>query len=71
MPQPSGLSVHYPFALVEFLSCTETDEHEETGEVLLAFLDESGCRVTLRVRKAVLQLTVERLAAPADKPEPD
>lgn len=55
------VSVYYPFALVEFLEVTESDEREAVGEVLLAFLDQDGCRVSIRVRKEVLQQLLERL----------
>ena len=52
------------------MSCTETEEHKESGEVLLAFHDETGCRVTLKVQKALLGTLAARLAAPPDKPDP-
>ena len=48
------VSVYYPFALVDFLELVETDEHRAVAEVLLVFLDRDGCRVTLRVRREVL-----------------
>ena len=52
-----ALSIYYPFALVELLEISNTDEHEETGEVLLYFLDSDGCQVTVRLTKhAVEQL---------------
>ena len=49
----SGLSVHYPFAIVEFLGCDKLDE-ADAGELLLRFRDEDGCSVTLRVKLEVL-----------------
>src|SRR5687767_10691319 len=43
-----AVSIYYPFALVELLEIENTDEHAETGEVLLYFLDSDGCQVTVR-----------------------
>jgi hypothetical protein len=54
-----AVSVHYPFALVELLEIEKTDEHEETGEVMLYFLDSDGCQVTVRLT----QLAIEQLYA--------
>jgi hypothetical protein len=67
-PNPSGLAVYYPFTLVEFLSCAQADEYEETGEILLVFLDQSGCRVTLKVDVTLLAALAARLADPPDGP---
>ena len=47
--------MYYPFALVEFLEVVENDECEAVGEVLLAFLDQDGCRVTVRLRREALE----------------
>ena len=49
-----GISVYYPFPLLELVDIGKTDEHAETGEVLLYFLDSDGCQVTLRVSEYAL-----------------
>ena len=58
-----AVSVYYPFALAELLDIEKTDEHGETGEVLLYFLDSDNCQVTLRLTKAALEALRERLNA--------
>ena len=58
-----GVSVYYPFALVEFVEAAKTDEHEQTGEVLLHFVDSDGCQVTLRISELALLRLRERLNA--------
>ena len=58
-----GVSVYYPFALVEFVDVAKTDEHDQTGEVLLYFLDSDGCQVTLRLSEYALLQLRERLSA--------
>lgn len=58
-----GVSVYYPFALVELVDIARTDEHDQTGEVLLYFLDSDGCQVTLRVSESTLMQLRERLIA--------
>ena len=60
-----GVTVYYPFALVQFLGYREVDDNEG-GEVLLSFLDEDGCQVTVRLRRAVAEATCARLARPPD-----
>jgi hypothetical protein len=59
--------VYYPFALLELLDMGETDEHAQTGEVLLYFLDSDGCQVTLRLSEYALAQLRARLSAPATK----
>ena len=44
-----ALSVYYPFCLIEVIGLRESDDHADTGEVLLSFLDADGCQVTLRL----------------------
>jgi hypothetical protein len=44
-----ALSVYYPFALVDLIAFHESDDHEDTGEALLVFLDADGCHVSLRL----------------------
>ena len=56
-----AVSVYYPFALIELLDVAETDEHEETGEMLLSFFDAGGCQVTLRLTPDALEALRERL----------
>ena len=58
-----AVSIYYPFALVELVDIGKTDEHEETGEVLLYFLDSDGCQVTLRLTAQTLEQLRERLEA--------
>lgn len=60
----TAVSVYYPFALVDLLEYREADEHKETGELLLSFLDQDGCKVTLRVRRDVIEALAARLATP-------
>ena len=62
-PQPEGVSVYYPFALVELLDITKTDEHEETGELLLHFLDADRSRVTVRLTPVALDQLRARLGS--------
>jgi invasion protein IalB len=64
-PRADGVTVYYPFALVELLSFREVDDNE-AGEVLLSFMDEDGCQVTVRVRREVLEALKSRLAQPPD-----
>ncbi len=58
-----AVSIYYPFALVELVDIGETEEHEETGEVMLSFLDSDGCRVTLRLTPQALDELCQRLEA--------
>jgi hypothetical protein len=60
-----GVTVYYPFALVELLGYREVDDDED-GEVLLSFLDEDGCQVTVRLRRELLGAIRARLAEPPD-----
>jgi hypothetical protein len=56
-----GVSVYYPFALVELLDVTKADDHENTGELLLRFLDSDGCQVTLRLTPVAIDQLRARL----------
>jgi hypothetical protein len=58
----NAISVYYPFALVELLDIGKTDEHEETGEVLLYFRDADGCQVTVRLSEVALEQLRARLS---------
>jgi hypothetical protein len=44
----------------------EGDDHAETGEVLLSFLDADGCQVTLRLSPHALAALRTRIAAEPD-----
>jgi invasion protein IalB len=60
-----GVTVYYPFALVELLDYRQVDDNEG-GEVLLSFEDEDGCHVTIRLRAAVVAALKSRLENPPD-----
>ena len=60
-----GVTVYYPFALVQLLGYREVDDNEG-GEVLLSFLDEDGCQVPVRLRRELLDAIRARLAEPPD-----
>jgi hypothetical protein len=62
-----AVSVYYPFPLLQLVDIGETDEHAQTGEVLLYFLDSHGCQVTIRVGEYALEQLRARLSAPATK----
>jgi hypothetical protein len=64
------VSVYYPFALVELLDLAKTDEHAETGEVLLYFLDADGCQVTVRLSEWALEQLRAKLEVRAPKSGP-
>ena len=49
------------------MDIAETDEHAETGEVLLYFLDSDGCQVTIRLSEYALVQLRARLSAPLSK----
>lgn len=44
----------------------ETEDVEDTGEVLLRFLDADGCQVTLRLSPHALEALRKRVANPPD-----
>ena len=60
-----GVTVYYPFALVELLDYRRLDDNEG-DEVLLAFTDEDGCRVTIRMSAVVVEALKSRLCEPPD-----
>ena len=60
----NGVAVYYPFALVALKEFVQSDDHEETGELLLIFEDRDGAQVTLKVRPSVIADLVKRLAHP-------
>jgi hypothetical protein len=59
-----GVSVYYPFALLELIDIGKTDEHAETGEVLLYFRDSDHCRVTIRLSEYAFEQLRTKLSAP-------
>jgi len=58
-----GLTVYYPFALVDLLDYCQADDDKE-GEVLFAFMDEDGCRVSIRMRRELVDELKQRLCVP-------
>ena len=62
----NGVSVYYPFALVELIDYLEADGYEETGDVLLSLRDEDGVTVTVRLRPGLVKELLERLGRPPD-----
>ena len=60
----NGVAVYYPFALVALKEYVQSDDYEETGELLLIFLDEEGAQVTLKVRESLIADLLQRLASP-------
>lgn len=65
MPRADGVTIYYPFALVDLVAYREVDEDED-GEVLLSFIDEDGCQVTVRLRRKLVAQIQARLGAPPD-----
>lgn len=62
-----GVSVYYPFALVELIDYLEADGYEECGDVLLSLRDEDGVMVTVRLSAALARALQERLGQPPDR----
>ncbi|HUQ25118.1 MAG TPA: hypothetical protein VM140_05560 [Burkholderiales bacterium] len=60
-----GVSVYYPFALVDLTGYRRVDDNED-GEVMLTFLDEDGCTVSVRIRAEVIETLKTRLCVPPD-----
>ena len=60
----NGVAVYYPFALVALTEFVQSDDHEETGELLLIFEDQDGTQVTLKVRQSAISDLLQRLANP-------
>lgn len=60
----NGVAVYYPFALVALKEYVQSDDYEETGELLLIFLDEEGAQVTLKMRESAISDLLQRLASP-------
>jgi hypothetical protein len=65
LPRADGVTVYYPFALVDLLGYREVDDDED-GELLLSFRDEDGAEVKVRVRRELVDALRARLAAPPD-----
>jgi len=64
-PRADGVTVYYPFALVDLLDCHPVDDSKD-GELLLSFLDEDGCRVSIRMRRELAEALKARLFASPD-----
>jgi hypothetical protein len=65
MPRADGVTVYYPFALVDLLDYREADEGED-GELLLSFRDEDGAEVKIRVSRELIEVLKARLSTPPD-----
>ena len=59
-----GVAVYYPFAIVALKEFVQSDDFEETGDLLLILEDEEGAQVTLKVRESAIADLLERLAKP-------
>lgn len=66
MANPHAITVYYPFALTDLVRYVEGDDYEDTGDVLLIFIDEEGCQVTLRLRPPLAAALATRLQSPPD-----
>lgn len=64
-PRANGVTVYYPFALVDLTDYREVDDREG-GEVMLSFLDEDGCTVSIRLSRKVAEALKDRLCVPPD-----
>jgi len=62
-----GVSVYYPFALVELIDYLEADGYEATGDVLLSLRDEDGVMVTVRLSAALARALHDRLGQPPER----
>jgi hypothetical protein len=60
----NGVAVYYPFAIVALKEYVQSDDFEETGELLLIFEDVEGAQVTLKVRESAITDLLQRLAGP-------
>ncbi|HYY61817.1 MAG TPA: hypothetical protein VE756_10540 [Burkholderiales bacterium] len=60
----NGVAVYYPFALVALKEFVQSDDYEETGELLLIFEDSDGVQVTLKMRESAIADLLHRLASP-------
>ena len=65
MPRADGVTVYYPFALVDLLEINAVDEDGD-GELLLSFRDEDGAVVKVRLRRELVELLKSRLGGPPD-----
>ena len=62
----NALSVYYPFCLVDLVAYRESEDVEDTGEVVLSFLDDDGCQVTLRLSPHAIEALRKRVPDPPD-----
>lgn len=65
MPRADGVTVYYPFALVDLIDYRKADDDGD-GDVLLSFYDEDGCQVTVRLRRGLVESLKARLDTPPD-----
>ena len=65
MPRADGVTVYYPFALVDLLDINAVDEDGD-GELLLSFRDEDGAVVKVRLRHELVEVLKSRLGGPPD-----
>ena len=61
-----AISVYYPFALSALVRYVQGDDYEDTGDVMLVFMDEEGCQVTVRLRSSLAGELASRLQSPPD-----
>ena len=66
MATPHAISVYYPFALTELVRFVEGEDFEQTGDVLLVFMDEESCQVSVRLRRSLAERLALRLQSPPD-----
>ena len=69
MPRADGVTVYYPFALVDLLDYRVVDEDGD-GELVLSFRDEDGAVVKVRLRRELAELLKSRLGGPPDSSPP-
>ena len=69
MPRADGVTVYYPFALVDLLDIDAVDEDGD-GELLLSFRDEDGAVVKVRLRRELVALLKSRLDGSPDSSPP-
>ena len=63
----NALSVYYPFCLVDVVAYRQSEDVDDTGEVVLSFLDADGCQVTVRLSPHAAEALRKRVA---DAPDP-
>ena len=66
MPRADGVTVYYPFALVDLHAIDDDGD----GELLLSFRDEDGAVVKVRLRRELVELLKSRLDKSPDSSPP-